>query len=429
MNRVSVQRLQNLLPQTASVTGEDLSIGGCRVEELAEQFGTPLYVYDESTLRADARTVCNAFQQLDARVSYAAKACALLGILRVFAEEGLGLDVVSGGELEAGLRAGFRPERIHLHGNCKTEEELQRALELRVHAVVADNLEELHALSSLAALAGISVSVILRLNLPLEAETHPFLRTSGGRSKFGFFAGSTEYREALKLLAHSTYLQFTGLHVHLGSQIREAELYGRAAEELSRMADVLCGDGFSVLEISLGGGWALPYTSADPVLPATDVARVLQPLFSGRPWRLAVEPGRALVARAGVAVYRVGSVKQVDGFRIVAVDGGMGDNPRPALYGARYSVLPATGPMRLSTGAADLVGRYCESGDVLASAVEIPDLRPGELVCLPVSGAYQLAMASTYNLVPVPAAVMTLLGNARLLARRSTLDDFFSREM
>jgi len=418
-----------ILPDSAAEEAGVLSIGGCRMDALAEHFGTPLYIYDEATLRNVARRVLRAFARVGARVSFASKACSTLGVLRILCEEGLGLDAVSGGELEAALRAGFSPARVHLHGNCKSEAELDAAARLGVHSIVVDNLEELEQLERICARRRVPVRVMLRITLAFEGETHPHLQTSGRRSKFGLFHTSQEEEEAVSRLARSPMLQLVGVHSHLGSQLQDAGLYRRAASQLHTVATSLRARSFPIEEFSVGGGWAVAYRPGDTSLSPESVAGNLQLVADRQAGiRPAVEPGRALVARAGVAVYRAGSTKQMGTYRVVAVDGGLGDNPRPALYGSRYSAFL---PLRLNApiGLADIVGRYCESGDVLVRDALLPSISAGDLICIPMSGAYQLSMASSYNLVPQPAVVLVREGHARLLTRRASIDDLFAREM
>lgn len=415
--------LQSLLPDSASIDRGHLCVGGCDVTELAAVYGTPLYIYDESTLQQQAARALAAFGS--SRVSFAAKACSIVGVLRILEAQGVGLDVVSEGEIEAGLRAGFPPHRMHLHGNAKADAELRRAVELGFHAIVLDNREELDRLETVCKQSGREARVMVRLDPPIEVETHPSLHTSGARSKFGFLWDSAELWHALDRLRCHPALRVVGLHLHLGSQIADPDVYRRAALMLRDLARSLPMNVFPLEEMSLGGGWATPYRAGDPCLSPDQVAAVL-PGAEGLRW--SVEPGRALVARAAVAVYRVGAVKLRDGRQMVAVDGGMGDNPRPALYGARYSAV-APGHMDAPhSHPAQVVGRYCESGDVLVEETLLPDLRAGDLLAIPVSGAYHLSMAGAYNLVPLPPAVL-VDGDHRQLTRRGTLADLLAREL
>lgn len=418
-----------LLPDSAATAGGRLTIAGLDLAVLAARYGTPLYVYDEQTLRSSARAVLKSFSNFDCRVSFASKACDVIAILAVLREEGLGLDVVSEGELTAGLRAGFRPEQIHLHGNNKSDAELDAAIRLGLHSIVVDNLEELERLVARSTHGDRRISIALRVSLPVEAATHPHLQTSGFRSKFGFYRGSNEEQAAIDLLERSPGLLLTGLHTHLGSQISDLDIYRQAAGELIELGRALRNRGCPLEEISTGGGWAVPYRPDDTGLSGEEIAAVLQPVFRGTGFRLSIEPGRAVVARAAVALYRIGSVKHTTTGRIVAVDGGMGDNPRPALYGARYSALLPERPTERDSGLADIVGRYCESGDLLVREAPLPPVRAGDLVCVPVAGAYQLSMASSYNLVPSPAAVLASPGEARLIVRRASIEDLLARNV
>jgi diaminopimelate decarboxylase len=416
--------LQRLLPDSATVERGTLHIAGCEISDLAARYGTPLYIYDEMTLRQQARRVLRAFAPAG-RVSFAAKACSTPGVIRVLGDERLGLDVVSEGEMLAGERAGVPASRMHLHGNCKTDAELRRAVLAGVHAIVLDNREEIERLDAICRDTQRQVRVILRLDPPVSVRTHPSLDTSGFHSKFGFLMDSVEQEEALKRIEGSRLLRLVGLHIHLGSQVADPEVYGAAAAELLRLARTLADRGFALEELSLGGGWATPYRPGDPELLPEQVAAVL-PEQDGIRW--AVEPGRALAARAGVAVYRVGAVKWRDGQRLVVVDGGMGDNPRPALYGAGYTALAAEKMEAPRLEPAQVVGRYCESGDILVREAALPDVRAGDLLVVPVSGAYHLSMASAYNLVPPPAAVLVSDSGLAPLTRRATAEELLSRE-
>ncbi|HEX8917428.1 MAG TPA: diaminopimelate decarboxylase [Chloroflexota bacterium] len=423
----------SLLPDTAVWRDGVLHIGGCSLDDLAAQFGTPLYVYDEATLRNTVGDIRAAFEPIGARVSFAAKACSTIGVLRVLADERLGLDVVSLGEIKAGLRSGFAPESIHLHGNAKSRQEIECAVKLGFHAIVLDNIEEIETLVHMSGSLGKTVRVMLRVSLDLEAKTHPHLQTGGRRSKFGFYQRDPAFKEALCHIRDANHLEFVGLHTHLGSQISDASLYARVAEVMVSLGQRIQECGLCCRELNVGGGWAVPYRPGEARLAPKAVADALQPtarvLVQTGGTKLAVEPGRAVTARAGLAIYRVCSVKKSVGRIMVAVDGGMGDNPRPALYDTQYTALRVreqAGDIALQT---TVVGRFCESGDLLVRQVTMPPVMANDLICVPVSGAYQLSMASTYNLVPPPAAIMVSDGNARLLTRRATVEDLLQREM
>jgi diaminopimelate decarboxylase len=420
--------LASILPVSTELRDGEISVGGCPLHYVAAEYGTPVYVYDRATLLDAFAEARDAFHPFGARISYASKACEVDAVLRVFCELGTGLDCVSLGELRAGLRAGFSPNRIHLHGNAKSDEELEAAVRAGLHAVVIDNFVELKRLSAVAHRLGTVVRVMLRLALPIEARTHPHLMTSGRYSKFGM--NDEEEALALGMLAVSEHVRLAGLHVHLGSQIDDVSLYPLAAEALLARGLRLRAAGQDVEELSIGGGWSVPYVPGDPRLSALDVASALTAVW--RPelgFTLAVEPGRALVARSGVALYSVLSVKESDRGRIVAVDGGMGDNPRPALYGSRYSAFMVDAISAPSAGPVDVVGRYCESGDVLVRNVELPPVGIGDVIGIPVSGAYQLSMASSYNLVPPPAVAMVADGEMWLVRRRPSIDDLLTLDV
>lgn len=399
-------------------------MAGCSISDLADAYGTPLYVFDESAVRQAARRTVRAFQGMDTRVSFAAKACATVAVLQIIRHEGVELDVVSAGEMEAARRAGFEPCSMHLHGNVKTDAELVEAVREGVRAIVLDSLAELERLRQICNELRANASVLLRLALPLQADTHPSLRTAA-TSKFGF--DSAAEAQAIDMLRGCERVRLIGLHCHLGSQITDASLYRRSLESLASRVDRLRDAGFLLEELSIGGGWAVPYRPGDAELTPHAVAAAVIGVTTGL--RLAIEPGRAIVARSALAVYRVATVKRVGSVRLVAVDGGMGDNPRPALYGAKYSVLPAAAPFRPSEGPVQVVGRYCESGDVLVHDSSLPEVMSGDLIVIPVAGAYQLSMAGSYNLVPPPAVTLVAAGAARLIVRRATTGDLLTREI
>jgi len=435
------ERLVPILPLTAGVNAAGhLTIGGCDATELARQFGTPLYVLDEATIRAQAGAYKSAFatHYPDSSVAYASKAYLSLALARLLAEEGLGLDVVSGGELFVAQRAGFPMERVHFHGNNKSPEELALALELGVGRIVVDNLYELRLLSGLAARRGVTAAILLRLSPGVDPHTHAYNTTGLVDSKFGLpiVTGQAEevVAEALRLPA----LRLLGLHAHIGSQILELASYRQTVATLFDFAATLRDRyNFVLAEFSPGGGWGITYTpeQESPTIPAIaetiatavrqNAARVGLPLP-----RLFVEPGRSIVGRAGVALYRVGAIKDIPGVRCyVAVDGGMADNVRPALYGARYVALAANRLHEPCTQTVTIAGKYCESGDILIQEAALPPLAAGDLLAIPAAGAYCLALSSNYNLALRPAVVMVCAGMARLIRRRETYDDLLLCEV
>jgi len=435
----SIEHLAGILPDgaTANAAGH-LVVGGCDLVALAESHGTPLYVYDEATIRARARAFRDALRGYPGRstVCYAAKAYCAPWLLRIMAEEGLALDVVSGGELHTAAVAGFAPERISFHGNNKTDDELEMAVRLRVGRVIVDNVEEIGRLADRADAAGVRQGVLLRVSPGVTAQTHAYLQTGAVDTKFGFSPDAVG--GAVKAVLARAALVLWGLHAHIGSQIGEIEPYAAAVERLFALAQEIAKLGVDVREISPGGGYAVRYRPSDPPADgpamAGEVARMVAESSRrhgfAQPPDLAIEPGRAVVATAGIALYRVGSVKEIRGVRTyVAVDGGMADNIRPTAYGAEYTALLAGRAAAPAEQSVAIAGRYCESGDVLIREVRLPRPKPGEILAIPVSGAYHLSMASNYNLVPRPAVVVVRDGSSRLVRRRETYDAVLGAEV
>ncbi len=433
-----LERLLPLLPLTAQVNAAGhLSIGGCDMVKLVGQFGTPLYVFDELTLREMCRTFRREFQarHQETLVIYACKAYIGLALASLVDQEGLGADVVSGGELAFLAAVDFPPGKIYFHGNNKSPQELREALEYGVGRVVVDNFYELELLSRLAQEMGRRQPVLLRLSPGIDPHTHVKTTTGTVDSKFGFPIVTGQAAEAVDRALASPYLELVGLHFHLGSPIFQVEPYQEAIEVVVEFAART--PGLSLLELGVGGGFAVRYLPEDePPSVATyaeAIVRTLQDACRRHHLplpRLVVEPGRAIVARAGIALYTVGSWKEIPGIRrYVAVDGGMGDNIRPALYGSRYCALLANRPLDPPTGPVTVVGKFCESGDVLMWDVPLPAVGPGDILAVPVAGAYALAMASNYNASLRPAVVMVRDGQARLVRRRETYDDLLRCEV
>jgi diaminopimelate decarboxylase len=434
-------RLQGVLPTTASVNARGhLTIGGCDTVELAREFGTPLYVFDEQFLREQARAFARAFTQRnpDTMVAYASKAYTGLAILKLMAEEGLGLDVVSGGELAIALAAGFPAERIHLHGNNKTPQELREAVAARVGRVILDNFYEIELLDGIAGEAGVRQQVLLRLAPGIDPHTHAKISTGQIDTKFGFTIQTGAALEAVRRTLAARNLDLLGYHCHIGSQIFEIESYEQVADVmLSFAAQAREETGFVPEEFSPGGGFAVQYLAEAPppdvdayatmVVDAVDDARERYQL---PPLRLFVEPGRSIVARAGVALYTVGATKDIpDVRRYVSIDGGMADNIRPAMYDARYEALLANRPEEVPSETVTIAGKFCESGDILIRDIDLPHPEPGDILAVPASGAYAPAMASNYNGALRPAVVFVKDGQARLVRRRETYEDLLRTEV
>ncbi|MDI7275492.1 MAG: diaminopimelate decarboxylase [Anaerolineae bacterium] len=426
-----------LFPSTAQVDAHGrLWLGGCLARDLAEQFGTPLYVYDAEMLLARCAEARSALERYPGRrrLAYASKAYLCLGLAQLFAHQGLDLDVTSAGEIAVAQAAGYPPERVHLHGNNKSERELAMALDWGIGTIVVDGFHELEMLGRLTAGRASPQKVWLRVAPGIDVHTHPHRKTGLLDSKFGFTLETGEAAAALRLAQGMAGLKVVGLHAHLGSQVFEPEPFARAAASL---LDLAADERFIPLELSPGGGWGVATGPGEADLPLASFAEAIASAAVERCARhrlplptLVVELGRAIVAPAGVALYRVGARKEVPGVRTyLALDGGMGDNVRPALYGARYAALAAEAAASPPEEVVTLAGRFCESGDVIARDVPLPRLRPGDLVAVPRAGAYCLAMASNYNLVPRPAVVLVRGGKACLLQRRETAADLLARDL
>ena len=412
-------------------------IGGCDVVQVAAEYGTPLYVYDEATIRARARAYRDALQvsyASESLVCYAGKAYCAPWLLRVLAEEQLGLDVVSGGELYTARSGGFPMERVFFHGNNKSEDELWMALEAGVHAIVVDNLEEIERLARLATDRVMRQKVLLRVAPGVEAHTHAHILTGAPDTKFGVSIDTGAAREAAEAIHQARSLEFVGLHAHIGSQIFEIEPYQATIGKVFGLAaELRDAFGFVLKELSPGGGFGMRYTSDGeaPMAPAEAARALAQAVTSeaerfGFPMpRLTIEPGRSIIGPSAVALYRVGSIKPIPGVRTyVAVDGGMADNIRPATYGARYTALLANKANEPSDKVVTISGSHCESGDVLIRDVALPSsVGRGDLLAILATGAYGYAMASNYNKMPRPAVIGVRDGSARVVVRRETYED------
>lgn len=427
--------LRDILPLTAAASDDGhLWLGGCDTVELVQRFGTPLYVFDEETLRGQCRAFRNEFSRRypDTTVLYAAKAYIGRALAALLAEEGLGMDVVSGGELAVARSVAFPPQRIYFHGNNKSAAELQEALDYGVGRVVVDNYHELATLDHLARAANRVQPVLLRLSPNIDPHTHGHTTTGILDSKFGFPIATGDAMKAVEQALNAPGLDLTGFHVHLGSPIFELDPYGQASEVVAAFAaQVRERFGFVMREYSPGGGFAVRYVAESPAPQPADYAEIVVPSLRAAcekhnlplP-RLIIEPGRAIVGRAGVAFYTVGSSKDIPGVRrYVAVDGGMADNIRPAIYGSRYSAVVANKMGQPASQRVTIAGRYCESGDILIKDIDLPPLTAGDIIALPASGAYCLAMASNYNMSLRPPIVMVRDGQARLIRRRETYED------
>jgi diaminopimelate decarboxylase len=412
-----------------------MEVGGCDLVELAHRHGTPLYVYDEATVRQRASEYVAAMGGAG-QVLYSAKAFASPTFLRVIAEEGLGLDVVSAGELHLALKSGFPRERVHFLGNNKSLEDARAAYAAGA-TIVIDGEHEFDLLREVVP-EGRRAPVMLRLSPGVKPDTHDHISTGQLDSKFGFSIESGAARQAVeKALAHPG-LDLVGLHSHIGSQIFALRAYEQAMDiMLGLLAELKRDLGFEPRKLGAGGGLGIAYTrDDDPPTPRLFVETILHALATGCERRglkvpeLVVEPGRSIAGPAGIALYTVGSIKDIPGVRrYVAVDGGMGDNIRPKLYGARYEAFLASAPERAPDGKVTIAGKYCESTDILITDIEMPSLRPGDVIAVPAAGAYCLAMASNYNGMPRPEVLMLRDGQARVMRRRERLEDLVAAEV
>jgi diaminopimelate decarboxylase len=416
-----------LFPATAAVTEGELAIGGVKTTDLADEFGTPLVVYCEQTL-VDAARAYRATAP-DALVVYGVKAFPNLALLGLFAGEGIGADVSTLGELTYATRAGIPGERIVVHGNNKSDEELRAAVEAQVGYVVLDALDEIDR----AAEAGVSC-VLVRVTPGIEADTHEAIRTAHRGSKFGL-----PPEQALEAIAAAQQagLDVAGLHVHIGSQLLETEAALASVDSLASFsATARTQLGWTPPIVDLGGGLGVRYVHEELPPRIEDFVSALIGRLE-REWsrhelplpKLVFEPGRSLVGSAGTTLYRVGSVKQAsETTTYVAIDGGMSDNPRPQLYGARHSALLANRAEEPAAGDYVVCGKHCESGDVLIQGIRLPEPRRGDVLAVPATGGYTLGMGSNYNAVPRPAAVLVRKGEARLIRRRETIEDLLALE-
>jgi diaminopimelate decarboxylase len=440
MSTKAVPKL-TLFPLTTKANKQGhLCIGGCDVVDLVGEFGTPLYLFDEFTLRQKCREFKDEFGKYhpDTLVIYASKAFLNRALALIFKEEGLGLDVVSGGELSIGHSVDFPMDKVYFHGNNKTPEELNLALDWRVGRIVVDNFYELKLLSKLAGKRGVSQSILLRLTPGIDPHTHQYTTTGTTESKFGFPVATGQAEEAINQALSASNLNLLGFHFHLGSPVPDVQPYELAMEIVLRFAWGMGQKfGFDLGEFDIGGGFAIPYTMDSEVPTITEYARALTGKLSSlvrdlglsRP-RLVIEPGRAIVGQAGVALYKVGATKEIPRIKkYVCVDGGISDNIRPALYGAKYEALVANKVLELERDTVTIAGKLCESGDILVKDINLAVVRPGDIIAIPVSGAYSIPMASNYNAVPRPAIVMAKEGRARPIRRRETYQDLMSLDL
>jgi diaminopimelate decarboxylase len=402
-----------------------LEIAGCDVVELAEEFGTPAYIYAEDDMRARARAYRQAFERGggEFEVLFASKSLPCTAAYRLFSEQGLSVDVASGGELHMALRAGFDPNRIHMHGNNKSDEEILFAARSGVGHLILDSFDEIERCERLLERPQ---DVLIRVTPVIKPSTHTYVQTGQLDSKFGFGLGDGLAAKAIERVLASDLLNLTGLHAHIGSQIFELEPYTLAIRALGELAGEWC------RIVNIGGGLGIAYTAEDEPPSIDTYAEVklcgVAEVF-GKEVRVLVEPGRSLVGNAGVTAYRVGTVKEIPSIRTyVAVDGGMSDNMRPMLYGSRYEALIADRAADPADSPATIAGMHCESGDIIVREAMLASPAVGDVLVTPATGAYGYAMASNYNGVPRPPVLFCRDGEARVVVRRETYEDLTSRD-
>ena len=429
---------QRLLPLTAKANDKDhLVVGGCDVVDLIEEFGSPLYILDEETLRAACRQYKEAFERYypgESLIVYASKAWNCLAVCAIAAQEGITIDVVSGGELRTAVDAGAEPANLYFHGNNKSIAELKLGLEHNVHVVV-DNWHELKSLNELASQAGKQATILLRLTPGIECHTHEYIQTGHIDSKFGFDPDQLE--EVFEFISkQGQSLNCVGLHAHIGSQIFELQPHHDLAEVMVRWFQVAKKYDLPIQQLDIGGGLGIRYTESDDPPSIDDWAKTVGESLAAAceandlplP-KLLCEPGRSLVGSACVTAYTVGGQKTVPGIRqYVSVDGGMSDNPRPITYQSEYIVLAASKMSAPLSETMRLAGKHCESGDVVIQEASLPPLEAGEILVVPATGAYNYSMASNYNRVPRPAAVLVSQGKADLILRRETYEDLVRQD-
>ena len=415
----------SLLPDTARLLEDDVEVGGVSLLGLAATYGTPLFVYDEATLRARCAQAAAAF---DDGVAFASKSFLCGAMARLAVEEGLCVDVATGGEMDLVLRAGVAPSRVVLHGNNKLTSELETALEVGVHRVVVDNFDEIERLRALVT-ARRPLHCLVRVTPGVEAHTHEFVRTGQEDSKFGFSVAAGDARRAIELLRSIPHVHVHGVHAHIGSQIFDV---GGFDEEVKVLVDFIRDDGFD--EMCVGGGLGVAYVAGEEALSIAQWGRAVRTsaMAAGLDpaTRITAEPGRSIVAQAALTLYTVGARKPLSQRTYLAVDGGMSDNPRPVLYGSGYEAFDVAHPLAPRPQAVRLVGRHCESGDVLIDEAWLPaSTGVGSVIATPVTGAYGYSMASNYNRVPRPSVVFVNQGRAREVLRRETFDDLARLEV
>jgi len=441
MYATSTQDGDNMVGSLTVNAAGNLEIGGCDTVELAKKYGTPLYVMDEMVIRNNCRRYKSALDRYfdgNGLVLYASKAFCTMAACRIAHQEGLGLDVVSGGELYTAIKAGFPMEKVYFHGNNKTIDEIEMGIEHNIGRFVVDNETELMNIEKIAASKDKKVKVLFRVKPGVDAHTHDFIKTGQIDSKFGVAIENGEARAIIEKAVKMKNIEVVGVHCHIGSQIFELEPYELATGILlDFIAEVRDEFGAELTELNIGGGYGIKYTDNDKPLEyeqfvetiSKTVKRIckeknLKKLF------ILMEPGRSIVAPAGITLYKVGNVKDIKGIRkYISVDGGMTDNPRYALYNAKYTALIANKPNSPRTEVVTIAGKCCESGDIIAKDIEMPEAEPGDIIAVLATGAYNYSMAMNYNRIGKPPVVLVKNGKDRLIVKREDYDDVIRNDL
>lgn len=431
-----------LYPETLNVNEHGhLTIGGFDTVELANRYGTPLYVMDENVIRKALRDYKKSIDenyQNGGMVAYASKACCFKEICRIVMQEGCGIDVVSGGELYTAMQVGFPAERIYFHGNNKTEAELRMALDYGVGRIVVDNITELHLLSEISASMGKKADIYLRITPGIEAHTHDFIKTGQIDSKFGITLENGDALNAVKTATQLIGISLKGLHCHIGSQIFDEQPFIHAAEVmLNFIAQIREQTGVVLKELNLGGGFGVRYTNKDSPKEYGEYMRLVSAVLNEKAEKrnlpvpyIVIEPGRSIVAPAGITLYTVGSIKEIPGIRsYLSIDGGMTDNPRYALYKSPYTAVVANKAGRLADCVYTIAGRCCESGDLIQENVKLQRCRRGDILAVLTTGAYNYSMSSNYNRIPRPAVVMVRDGVSRIVVKAESYEDLVRNDI
>ena len=417
-----------------------LEVGQLDVVDIAEQFGTPLYVYDVSIIRENCRVFVDTFKQLNiaSQVTYASKAFSSVAILQVIEEEGLSLDVVSEGELYTAIKAGFPMDKVHMHGNNKSRQELQMAVDHEIGCIIIDNFYEIELLEEILQKANKNIDVLLRVTPGIESETHQYIMTGNEDSKFGFNLQNGQADKAFERIIHHPHIKLKGLHSHIGSQIFNPKSFVLAVDLLfEKIKEWQVSNQFVPEVMNFGGGFGIRYTKDDEPLPNDYHVKEIVKAVQASVQNLAIpmpeiwiEPGRSIVGDAGISLYTTGSTKDIPDVRkYISVDGGMADNIRPALYEAKYEAVIANKANVPPKETVSIAGKCCESGDMLIWNIPVPEVEPGDIVAMFSTGAYGYAMASNYNRLTKPAVVFVENGVAQLVVKRETLDDIVKNDL